>query len=139
MRNIKNRRLFTSYVSITVIMSIVLFLFGFFGIFFISSNSIANSFKENFSVSIFFKENAKKIEIIQLQNELLMSSYIQELKYISKDDALLIMKEECVMLSASILYMNLDISGWRNTWKVSIAMLKLLKCCVMRSSIFLNP
>ena len=94
MRNIKNRRLFTSYVSITVIMSIVLFLFGFFGIFFISSNSIANTFKEDFSVSIFFKENAKKIEIIQLQNELLMSSYIQKLKYISKDDALLIMKEE---------------------------------------------
>ena len=94
MRNIKNRRLFTSYVSITVIMSIVLFLFGFFGIFYISSNSIANSFKEDFSVSIFFKENAKKIEIIQLQNELLMSSYIQKLKYISKDDALLIMKEE---------------------------------------------
>ena len=94
MRNIKNRRVFTSYVSITVIMSIVLFLFGFFGIFFISSNSIANSFKEDFSVSIFFKENAKKIEIIQLQNELLMSSYIQKLKYISKDDALLIMKEE---------------------------------------------
>ena len=94
MRNIKNRRLFTSYVSITVIMSIVLFLFGFFGIFFISSNSIANAFKEDFSVSIFFKENAKKIEIIQLQNELLMSSYIQKLKYISKDDALLIMKEE---------------------------------------------
>ena len=94
MRNIKNRRLFTSYVSITVKMSIVLFLFGFFGIFFISSNSIVNSFKEDFSVSIFFKENAKKIEIIQLQNELLMSSYIQKLKYISKDDALLIMKEE---------------------------------------------
>ena len=94
MRNIKNRRLFTSYVSITVIMSVVLFLFGFFGIFFISSNSIVNSFKEDFSVSIFFRENAKKIEIIQLQNELLMSSYIQKLKYISKDDALLIMKEE---------------------------------------------
>ena len=94
MRNIKNRRLFTSYVSITIIMSIVLFLFGFFGIFFISSNSIVNSFKEDFSVSIFFKENAKKIEIIQLQNELLMSSYIQKLKYISKDDALLIMKDE---------------------------------------------
>ena len=92
--NIKNQRLFTSYVSITVIISIVLFLFGFFGIFFISSNSMANSFKENFSVSIFFKENAKNIEIIQLQNELLMSSYIEKLKYISKDDALLIMKDE---------------------------------------------
>ena len=94
MGNIQNRRLFTSYISITIIMSVVLFLFGFFGIFFISSNSIANSFKENFAVSIFFKENAKNIEIIQLQNELLMSNYVEKLKYISKDEALLVMKEE---------------------------------------------
>ena len=94
MAKIKNRRLFTSYISIIVIMSIVLFLFGFFGVFFISSNSLANSFKENFSVSIFFKEDAKKIEITLLQNELLMTDYIQKLKYVSKDDAILIMKEE---------------------------------------------
>ena len=94
MANIKNRRLFTSYISITIIMSVVLFLFGFFGIFFISSNSIANSFKENFSVSIFFKEDAKNIEITQLQNELLMSDYVEKLKYVSKDEAVLLMKEE---------------------------------------------
>ncbi|MAW67807.1 MAG: cell division protein FtsX [Flavobacteriaceae bacterium] len=94
MAKIKNRRLFTSYISIIVIMSIVLFLFGFFGVFFISSNSLANSFKENFSVSIFFKEDAKKIEITLLQNELLMTDYIEKLKYVSKDDAILIMKEE---------------------------------------------
>ena len=94
MANIKNRRLFTSYVSITIIMSVVLFLFGFFGIFFISSNSIANSFKENFSVSIFFKEDAKNIEITQLQNEILMSDYVEKLKYISKDEAVLLMKDE---------------------------------------------
>ena len=94
MAKIKNRRLFTSYISIIVIMSIVLFLFGFFGVFFISSNSLANSFKENFSVSIFFKEDAKKIEITLLQNELLMTDYIEKLKYVSKDDAVLIMKEE---------------------------------------------
>jgi len=94
MANIKNRRLFTSYISITIIMSVVLFLFGFFGIFFISSNSIANSFKENFSVSIFFKENAKNIEIIQLQNEILMSDYVEKLKYVSKDEAVLLMKDE---------------------------------------------
>ena len=90
MANIKNRRLFTSYISIIIIMSVVLFLFGFFGIFFISSNSIANSFKENFAVSIFFKENAKNIEITQLQNEILMSDYVEKLKYVSKDEALLL-------------------------------------------------
>ncbi len=94
MANFKNKRLFTSYISITIIMSIVLFLFGFFGIFFISSNSIANSFKENLSVSIFFKEDAKEVEIIQLQNELLMSEFIQNLKYVSKEDAIVLMKEE---------------------------------------------
>ena len=94
MANIKNTRLFTSYISITIIMSVVLFLFGFFGIFFISSNSIANSFKENFSVSIFFKEDAKNIEITQLQNEILMSDYVEKLKYVSKDEAVLLMKDE---------------------------------------------
>ena len=94
MANIKNRRLFTSYISITIIISVVLFLFGFFGIFFISSNSIANSFKENFSVSIFFKEDAKNIEITQLQNEILMSDYVEKLKYVSKDEAVLLMKDE---------------------------------------------
>tara|TARA_A100001015_G_scaffold29228_1_gene32538 strand:+ start:4072 stop:4935 length:864 start_codon:yes stop_codon:yes gene_type:complete len=94
MANIKNRRLFASYISITIIMSVVLFLFGFFGIFFISSNSIANSFKENFSVSIFFKEDAKNIEITQLQNELLMSDYVEKLKFVSKDEAVMLMKDE---------------------------------------------
>tara|TARA_B100002052_G_scaffold271988_1_gene273285 strand:+ start:58 stop:921 length:864 start_codon:yes stop_codon:yes gene_type:complete len=94
MANIKNRRLFASYISITIIMSVVLFLFGFFGVFFISSNSIANSFKENFSVSIFFKEDAKNIEITQLQNEILMSDYVEKLKYVSKDEAVLLMKDE---------------------------------------------
>ena len=92
--NFKNKRLFTSYVSITMIMSIVLFLFGFFGVLYISSSSIANSFKENLSVSIFFKEDAKEVEIIQLQNELLMSEFIQNLNYVSKDDAIVLMKEE---------------------------------------------
>ena len=94
MKKIKNKRLLTSYMSIVVIMSIVLFLFGFFGVFVISSNSIANSFKENFSVSIFFQDNVKQIEVAQLQNELLISDYINKLSYVSKESAVLIMKEE---------------------------------------------
>ena len=94
MKKFKNKRLLTSYVSIIIIMSIVLFLFGFFGVFFISSSSIANSFKENFSVSIFLKENVKNIEISQLQNELLMSSYTDKLLYVSKESAVLLMKDE---------------------------------------------
>ncbi len=94
MKKIKNKRLITSYISIIIIMSIVLFLFGFFGVFVISSSSIANSFKENFSVSIFFKENAKQIEVSELQNQLLMSDYLEKLTYVSKENAVLIMKEE---------------------------------------------
>ena len=94
MKKIKNKRLLTSYMSIVIIMSIVLFLFGFFGVFVISSNSIAKSFKENFSISIFFQENVKQMEVVQLQNELLMSDYIDKLSYVSKESAVLIMKEE---------------------------------------------
>lgn len=94
MNKIKNKRLMTSYMSIVIIMSIVLFLFGFFGLFFISSNSIINSFKESFSVSIFLKENVKNVEIIQLKNELLISKYIENLNFISKENAVMIMKDE---------------------------------------------
>ena len=94
MPNIKNKRLVTSYFSIVIIMSIVLFLYSFFGLFLISSDSIINKFKEDFTVSIYLKENVKNIEINQLKNELLMSNFIDKVNYISKEEAVAIMKEE---------------------------------------------
>ena len=94
MPGIKNKRLVTSYFSIVIIMSIVLFLYSFFGLFLISSDSIINKFKEDFTVSIFLKENVKNIEINQLKNELLMSNFIDKVNYISKEEAVVIMKEE---------------------------------------------
>lgn len=94
MPSIKNKRLITSYFSIVIIMSIVLFLYSFFGLFLISSDSIINKFKEDFTVSIYLKENVKNIEINQLKNELLMSNFIEKVNYISKDEAVAIMKEE---------------------------------------------
>ena len=94
MPSIKNKRLITSYFSIVIIMSIVLFLYSFFGLFLISSDSIINKFKEDFTVSIYLKENVKNIEINQLKNELLMSNFIEKVNYISKEEAVTIMKEE---------------------------------------------
>ena len=94
MPSIKNKRLITSYFSIVIIMSIVLFLYSFFGLFLISSDSIINKFKEDFTVSIYFNENVKNIEINQLKNELLMSNFIDKVNYISKEEAVAIMKEE---------------------------------------------
>ena len=94
MPSIKNKRLITSYFSIVIIMSIVLFLCSFFGLFLISSDAIINKFKEDFTVSIFLNENVKNIEIKQLKNELLMSNYIDKVDYISKDEAVALMKEE---------------------------------------------
>ena len=94
MPSIKNKRLITSYFSIVIIMSIVLFLYSFFGLFLVSSGSIINKFKEDFTVSIYLKENVKNIEINQLKNELLMSNFIDKVNYISKEEAVTIMKEE---------------------------------------------
>ena len=94
MPGIKNKRLVTSYFSIVIIMSIVLFLYSFFGLFLISSDSMINKFKEDFTISIYLKENVKNIEINQLRNELLMSNFIDNVNYISKEEAVVIMKEE---------------------------------------------
>tara|TARA_Y100000746_G_scaffold218948_1_gene215957 strand:- start:1212 stop:1922 length:711 start_codon:yes stop_codon:yes gene_type:complete len=43
---------------------------------------------------MFLKENVKNVEIIQLKNELLISEYIENLNFISKENAVMIMKEE---------------------------------------------
>ena len=90
----QKKRLLTSYFSVIMIISIVLFLFGVLGLSVISIKSVGNSFKEKLTVSIYLKEDIKNVEINQLKNSLTMSSYIKSLDFISKDEAAIFMKEE---------------------------------------------
>ena len=90
----QKKRLLSSYLSVIVIISIVLFLFGVLGLSVISIKSVGNSFKEKLTVSIYLKDDIKNVEINQLKNSLIMSSYIKNIEFISKDEAAIFMEEE---------------------------------------------
>ena len=81
------RRLLTSYFSVIVSITLVLFLLGFFGFLVFSTKKLANHFKEQVIVTILIKDEAKSADIAQLQKTLSVASFVKSLRFISKDEA----------------------------------------------------
>ena len=81
------RRLLTSYFSVIVSITLVLFLLGFFGFLVFSTKKLANHFKEQVTVTILIKDEAKSADITQLQKTLSVASFVKSLRFISKDEA----------------------------------------------------
>ena len=81
------RRLLTSYFSVIVSITLVLFLLGFLGFLVFSTKKLANHFKEQVTVTILIKDEAKSADIAQLQKTLSVASFVKSLRFISKDEA----------------------------------------------------
>ena len=74
----QKKRLFSSYISVIIIISIVLFLFGVLGLSAISIKSVGNSFKEKLTVSIYLKEDIKNDEKMRkFEKNLIFSKIIR--------------------------------------------------------------
>ena len=81
----KNRRLLTSYFSVVLSISIVLFMMGAFFLIAFNASKITDDFKEKIPITIYLKNDAKKIEIEQLIKKLNLKDYTNSLNYISKE------------------------------------------------------
>ncbi len=81
------RKLASSYISVVVSMTVVLFLIGFLGIFILNSKKVSDHFKEQIVLSIFIKDSAKNIQIKQLQKTLNLKESIRKVTYVSKEEA----------------------------------------------------
>ena len=81
------RKLASSYISVVVSMTVVLFLIGFLGIFILNSKKVSDHFKEQIVLSIFIKDSAKNIQIKQLQKTLSLKESIRKVTYVSKEEA----------------------------------------------------
>jgi cell division transport system permease protein len=92
--NSKNKRLFTSYFSVTLSISIVLFLIGAFLLIAFNARKITNDFKEKIPITIYLKKEAKKIEIEQLIKKLNIKDYTGSINYISKEKGAEILIDE---------------------------------------------
>ncbi len=83
----QRRKLISSYFSVVLSIGLVLFLLGVLGLLVLNTNKMANHFKEQITLSVFLKDNAKEVEIDQLQKSLAMAEYTKSATYVTKEEA----------------------------------------------------
>jgi len=87
-------RLRSSYLTLIVSVSLVLFLLGVLGFILINARELADYFRESLSFSVMLNDEAKEADIRMLQKDLDAKVYVKSTKYISKDEAAVKMKED---------------------------------------------
>ena len=87
-------RLRSSYVSLVISVSLVLFLLGVLGLVLINAKELADYLRESLSFSIMLDDDAKEPDIRMLQKDLDAKPYVKSTEYISKDAAAVKMKKE---------------------------------------------
>lgn len=85
--NFQKRRLLSSYFSVVVSISLVLFLVGVLGLLLLNSKKVADHFKEQIALTIYINDSAKPIEIKQLQKSLSLRKETKSARFVSKEDA----------------------------------------------------
>ncbi|MGA8853484.1 MAG: permease-like cell division protein FtsX [Christiangramia sp.] len=83
----QKRRLVSSYFSVVISISLVLFLLGMLGLLVLNTKKVADHFKEQIALTVYLKDNAKEVEIEQLKKSLAMADYTKSTNYVSKEDA----------------------------------------------------
>lgn len=93
-KSISKGRLRSSYLTLIVSISLVLFLLGLLGMLLINARELSDYFKESLSFSVMLKEEAKEADIRMLQKDLAAKQYVKDSQYISKEQAAENLKEE---------------------------------------------
>ncbi len=83
----QKRRLISSYFSVVISISLVLFLLGLLGLLVLNTKKVADHFKEKIALTIYLKDTAKEVEIKQLEKTLALAEYTKSTTFISKDEA----------------------------------------------------
>jgi len=83
----QKRRLISSYFSVVISISLVLFLLGMLGLLVLNTKKVADHFKEQIALTVYLKDTAKEVEIEQLKKSLAMADYTKSTNYVSKEDA----------------------------------------------------
>jgi len=88
------RRLRSSYFSVIISISLVLFLLGFLGLMVLNTKNVANYFKEKAAITLFLKKDLKKESIHNLQGAIDKQDFTKSTQFISKEEAAEIYKKE---------------------------------------------
>lgn len=80
-------RLRSSYLSVIVSMTLVLFLLGLLSTVLYHSKSIANKVQENVAFTVLLKPDSKQVLVKQFQRQLELSEHVKSTEFISKEEA----------------------------------------------------
>jgi cell division transport system permease protein len=87
-------RLRSSYLTLVVSVSLVLFLLGVLGLVLINAKELSDYFRESLSFSVMMNDDAKEADIRMLQKDLDGKLYVKATEYVSKEEAAAKMKED---------------------------------------------
>lgn len=93
-KDLSKTRLRSSYLTLVVSISLVLFLLGVLGLVLINARGLSDYFRESLSFSVMLDEDAREADIRMLQKDLDAKPYIKETEYISKDQAAAKLKDD---------------------------------------------
>lgn len=83
----QRRRLISSYFSVVLSISLVLFLLGLLGLLVLNTKKAADFFKEQIALTVYLKDQANEVEVNQLKQSLALAEYTKEANYVSKEAA----------------------------------------------------
>lgn len=83
----QKRRLISSYFSVVLSVFLVLFLLGILGFFIINSKKLADNFREEIAMTVFFKNDANDSILKAFAKELKMAKFTKSYTYVSKEAA----------------------------------------------------
>ncbi|HHU34276.1 MAG TPA: cell division protein FtsX [Bacteroidetes bacterium] len=92
--DLSKTRLRSSYISLVVSVSLVLFMLGILGLVLINAKELSDYFRESLSFSVMFDDTAREADIRMMQKDLDAKEYVKSTQYISKEEAATKMQEE---------------------------------------------
>jgi len=90
----QKRRLRSSYVSVVISISLVLFLLGVLGLLVLNTKKVSDYFKESAAITLFLKNEVSKENILNLQVSIDEEPFTRSTNFISKEEAAEFYKEE---------------------------------------------
>jgi cell division transport system permease protein len=87
------KQMWSSNVTAVVSISLVLFMLGLLGLVLLYANALSGYVKENIGFTIYMKDEAKEVDILQFQKFLDASDFVRSTNYISQDEAAEHLKE----------------------------------------------
>jgi cell division transport system permease protein len=87
-------KLRSSYFTLVISVSLVLFLLGVLGLVLINAKELSDYFRESLSFSVMLNDDAKEADIRMLQKDLDAKLYVKSTEYVSKEEAAVKMKDD---------------------------------------------